>query len=228
MLRLVEELGYARRYFDDALIHAVRSRPATAFLAMLEPNAAYFLHEARIDGFPKPFLDHWRERNDPLFVYQYRDPRAVLLSQVNYLRRSHQGREFSNTPYHLMFSDVLLAQPTEQDALSVAIDTMGDYLTESFLGSVWMLHHPRVLTLTYEGLRSESAAADVARLMAHLAITGDAPSIAARLYDPDQRTFHRGAPYGWRDVYTPDQIARFERRYGHLLDIYGYPRQAAT
>jgi hypothetical protein len=225
-LRLIEELGYQRRYFDNALIRAVRAEPAAQFLSRLEPNAAYFLHEARIDGFPKQFLDHWRAHNDPLFLYQFRDPRAVLLSQVNYLRRGHQGREFSNTAYHLMFSDVLLDQPTERDALSVAIDTMGDYLTESFLGSVWMLHHPRVLCLTYERLRSESAAGDVARVLAHLGITGDPDNIASRLYDPSQRTFHRGTADGWKEVYTPEQIAAFERRYGHLLDIYGYPREA--
>lgn len=227
ILRLVEQLGYVRRYFDDPLRDAVRRDTAPQFLTRLEPNAAYFLHEARIDGFPRQFLDHWRAHNDPLFIYQYRDPRAVLLSQVNYLRRSHQGREFSNTPYHLMFSDVLSAQPTEGDALSVAINTMGDYLKQSFLGSVWMLHHPNVLTLSYERLRDDAKnVAEVSRALRFLGLDGDARAIAANLYDPSQRTFHRGTAGGWKDVYTAEQLRRFESRYGHLLDIYRYARHA--
>jgi hypothetical protein len=234
VLRLVEELGYRRRYFDDEMTRRVRSGPAEAFLATLEPNAAYFLHECPISGMPPQFLDHWRERNDPLFVYQYRDPRAVLLSQVNYLRRRHRSGEFSNLPYHLLFSDVVQAQPTEGDALSVAIDCMADYLCQSFLGSVWMLHHPKVLRLTYEGLvgpeggGSRAAQLEaVERVLRHLGIDGDIEAIASRLYDPSQRTFHRGTAHGWKDVYTPEQIRRFERRYGHLLDVYGYRREFA-
>jgi hypothetical protein len=234
ILKLVEELGYHRRYFDDVLTRRVRSEPAETFLAGLEPNAAYFLHECPIAGMPRPFLDHWRAHGDPHFIYQYRDPRAVLLSQVNYLRRSHRGGEFSNVPYHLMFSDVLQAQPTERDALSVAIDCMGDYLGGSFFDSVWMLHHPRVLPLTYERLVGSDGGGsradqlhDIERVLQHLGIRGDPERIASRLYDPTQRTFHRGTADAWREVYTPEQLRRFEQRYGHLLDTYGYRRDAA-
>jgi hypothetical protein len=233
ILLLIEALGYQRRYFDDALIAKVRVEPPAVFMAGLEPNAAYFLHECPLDGFPRQFLEHWRASNDPLFVYQHRDPRAVLLSQVNYLRRSHRGREFSNTAYHVMFSDVLAAQPTESDALSVAIDCMGDYLLKSFLGSVWMLHHPNVLSLNYERLVGAEGGGsaieqseEVARLLHHLGIEGNPQQIAARLYDPSQRTFHRGNANGWQQIYTREQIERFESRYGHLLDVYGYPRAA--
>jgi hypothetical protein len=234
VLRLIEALGYQRRYFDDVLIPKVRIEPPAVFLAGLEPNAAYFLHECPVDGFPRNFLEHWRANNDPLFVYQYRDPRAVLLSQVNYLRRSHRGREFSNTAYHVMFSDVLAAQRTERDALSVAIDCMGDYLLKSFLGSVWMLHHPNVLTLSYERLVGAEGggsaleqAGEVARLLQHLGIEGNPQQIAARLYDPSQRTFHRGTADSWKQLYTREQLEQFESRYGHLLDIYSYPRASA-
>ncbi len=234
ILRLVEALGYRRRYFDDALITMVRTHPPDVFLAGLEPNGAYFLHECPIDGFPRTFLDHWRANDDPLWVYQYRDPRAVLLSQVNYLRRSHRGRDFSNTAYHVMFSDVLAAQPTERNALSVAIDCMGDYLLASFLGSVWMLHHPKVLSLSYERLvgaegggSARAQTEEVVRLLRHLGIDANAPQVASRLYDPSQRTFHRGTADGWKQVYTQEQLERFESRYGHLLDIFCYPRSAA-
>lgn len=225
ILRLIEELGYTRRYFDEPLRQAVRGQSAETFFASLEPNAAYFLHEAPIHGFPPHVLDYWRTHDDPRFIYQYRDPRALLLSLVNYLRRSHQSREFSNTPEHLMFSEILSAQATEHDALSVAIDTMGRMLEESFLGSVWMLHHPRVLSLTFECLRSKAEALDeVSRVLRFLGLEGDAQQIASRLYDPSQRTFHHGDPDRWSEIYTPNLLRRFESRYGHLLDTYGYRR----
>ena len=230
-LRLVEELGYRRRYFDDDMLESARRDPAEQFLGRFEPRAAYFLHECRIDRFPRPFLDHWRETWDPTFIYQYRDPRAVLLSQVNYLRGSHQRKTFSNTPYHLVFSDALRAQASERDALDVAIHCMGEYLEESFLGSVWMLHHPKVLRLRYERLAGGRGGGndaeqleEVRRAIQHLGLAGDASQIASRLYDTSQPTFHRGTIDGWREVYTPRQLELFERRYGHLLDAYGYPR----
>lgn len=230
-LRLVEELGYQRRFFDDPMLESVRRDPPEQFLATFEPGAAYFLHECRADRIPRPLLDHWREQWDPTFIYQYRDPRAVLLSQVNYLRGSHRRGTFSNTPYHLVFSDALKAQPTERDALDVAIRGMGEYLEESFLGSVWMRYHPKVLQLRFEHLAGGRGGGsdaeqleEVERALRHLGQAGDAKQIASRLYDPSQPTFHRGTIDAWRDVYTPEQLELFERRYGHILDAYAYPR----
>ena len=230
-LRLVEELGYQRRFFDERLIRSARQDPPETFLSSLEPGAAYFLHECRLDGFPPELLLHWRETNDPRFIFHYRDPRAVLLSQVNYLRRRHRRGSFSNTPYHLIFSDILQAVEQEGEALTRALHCMGDYLCQSFLGSVWMLQHPRVLPLSYERLAGASAGGSdadqleqVEATLRHLDLAGDAAAIASRLYDPTQPTFHRGRVYGWRDVYTSAQVLLFEQRYAHLLDIYGYPR----
>ena len=93
ILRLIEEIGYERRYFDDALIKSAQRDPADVCLGRLEPNAAYFLHECRIDKFPRQFLDHWRGHGVPLFVYQYRDPRAVLLSHAGEVLGEHADAE---------------------------------------------------------------------------------------------------------------------------------------
>ncbi len=231
LLRLVEELGYHRRYFEDELIEAAQSDSGEEFVQKMAPDAAYFLHECPVERFPHALLNHWRETRDPKFVYMYRDPRAVLLSQVNYLRRAHRGQTFSNTPYHLVFSDVLQAQPSESDALSVAIDCMGDYLTKNFLDSVWMLHHPQVIRVRYEsvvgaegGGSAEEQSQTLANVLARLGVANDPASIAPKLYDPAQRTFHRGRIDSWREVYSEQQLRVFEQRYGHLLDTYGYAR----
>ena len=126
---------------------------------------------------------------------------------------------------------MLCAQPDERAALDIALHCMGDYLLESFLGSVWMLHHPKVLSLRFERLAGAKGGGndaeqreDVARTLAHLGLAGDAQKIAERLYDPSQPTFHHGTIDRWREVYTPAQLRHFEQRYGHLLDIFSYPK----
>jgi len=232
-LRLIEELGFHRRYFEDDMLECVERDPAETFLGKMEPGAAYFLHECRLDRFPRHLFDHWREHGDPVFIYQYRDPRAVLLSEVNYLRRQHRGSSFSNTTYHLAFSDALCAQANQGDALDIALHCMGDYLTESFLGSVWMLHHPEVHRVTYESLVGERGGgtdveqvAEVARLIRRLGLSADETKVASRLFDSGQRTFHRGQVDAWREIYAPRQLRLFESRYGHILDAYGYHREA--
>jgi len=233
-LRLIEELGYERRYFEGEMRSLAYTATPTTFLSRFAPRAAYFLHECKVDQLSRDLLLHWREHDDPKFIFQYRDPRAQLLSQVNYLRERHVRKTFSDVPYHLVFSDVLRAQETERDALGIALHCMGDYLESTFLQSVWMLHHPQVLSLGYERLVGErgggTAAAqtrEVQRVLDHLGLQGDAEAIAARLYDPSQPTFHRGVASAFQDVYTAEQLSFFEARYGHLLDIYGYSRLAS-
>lgn len=230
-LRLIEELGYERRSFEGAMRgRAGTDLPAT-FLSRLAPRSACFLHGCKVDQLSQALLLHWREHDDPKLIFQYRDPRAQLLSQVNYLRERHVRKTFSGAPGPLVFSDVLRAQETERDALGIALHCMGDHLESTFLDSVWMLHHPQVLSVSHERLAGErgggTAAAqtrEVQRVLDHLGVQGDAGAVAARLCDPSQPTFHRGVANAFEDAYTAEQLSFFEARYGHLLDIYDYSR----
>lgn len=229
MRRLVEELGYAMAFFDEEDVErAHRDNPAS-FLSSLPVDAAFFLHDLPIDRFPRPVLEHWRATGIPPLLFHHRDPRAVLLSEVNYLRGEARDGAFSRTSEHLLAADALAACEDESEALDVGMRLLADSLQASYRQSAWMLFHPRVCRTTYEGLVGPRGGGSVAeqeaqvgRVMAHVGVTGNPESVASRLYDPTQRTFHRGVAERWRSVYRPEQLAAFEQLHGALLETYGY------
>ncbi len=231
--RLLEELGYRPTTMDRGLLDAAEEDDVSTFLSRLAPDAAYFFSGLTIEMIPPPLLAHWRQTGQPPILFNYRDPRAVLLSQVNYLLGKARSGGFTETRFHLVYSDILKAQPDESAALDVAIRTMGGYLRQSFESSQWLLFHPRACRLTYERLvgargggSDEAQQRLVAEVMAHLGMAAhggaEVAAVAARLYDPEKRTFSRGQADAWRGVYTSAQLRAFERRYGDLLDLYGY------
>ncbi|HEX2222692.1 MAG TPA: hypothetical protein VHN15_00650 [Thermoanaerobaculia bacterium] len=230
--KLMTQLGYTPTTMDEALLDSAEGDDAQTFLGRLEPGAAYFFSGLTIRMVPPPLLRHWRASGQPPILFNYRDPRAVLLSQVNYLLGKSQGG-FTETSYHMVYSDILRAQPDEAAALDVAIRTMGDYLRQSFESSQWLLFHPRACRMSYErlvGSRGGGSDAEqlrtVAAVMDHLGIRDRDPAeVAGQLYDTGQRTFFRGQADAWREVYTPDQLRAFHRRYADLLELYGYERE---
>ncbi len=229
MKRLMEEMGYEVTDPETGVTEAAKTQDPETFLSALKPNSAYFFHALPIHTFPLGLLQHWRKTGSPPVYYNYRDPRAVLLSQVNYLLQRNRAQAFTETRYHLLFSDILQAQKTEAAALDVAIECMADYLNDNFLGSLWMLHHPRVCRVSYERLvgpsgggTAESHAAEVNRVLAHANSRLNPDQLSSRLYDPTQRTFHRGQAYAWKDVYSQAQLRAFNEKYRHLLKLYGY------
>jgi hypothetical protein len=235
--RFLEELGYRPTTMDRDLLDAAEEDDVSTFLSRLAPDVAYFFSGLTIEMIPPPLLAHWRQTGQPPILFNYRDPRAVLLSQVNYLLGKARSGDFTQTRFHLVYSDILRAQPDESAALDVAIRTMGAYLRQSFESSLWLLFHPRACRLSYERLvgargggSDEEQHALVAEVMGHLGIAPRGPAeiavVAARLYDPHKRTFTRGQADAWRSAYTPAQLRAFERRYGDLLDLYGYPSGA--
>lgn len=229
MKRLLEEMGYDVTNPDTRVTEAAETQNPETFFSALKPNTAYFFHALPIHTFPVNLLQHWRKTGTPPIFYNYRDPRAVLLSQVNYLLEKSRAQAFTETRYHLVFADILRAQKTPAAALDLAIQCMTDYLTDNFLSSLWMLHHPQVCQVSYERLvgpagggSAEIQAAEVNRVLAHAHSQVNLDRILPRLYDPTQRTFHRGQAHAWRDSYSPAQLQAFNDKYRHLLELYGY------
>lgn len=227
--RLMEELGYDIAFFDDEDVERAHREDGGQFLSSLPVGAAFFLHDLPIDQFPRPVLDHWRTTGDPPLLFHHRDPRAVLLSKVNYLRGEGRDGAFSRTSEHLLAADALTACEDESAALGVGIRLLADSLQASYRQSAWMLFHPRVCRTSYERLvgprgggTTEEQEAEVARVMSHVGATGDPRVVAGRLYDPTQRTFHKGLAERWRSVYRPEQLVEFDRLHGGLLELYGY------
>ena len=229
MKRLLEEMGYDVTNPDASVTEAAEAQNPETFLSALKPNTAYFFHALPIHTFPVNLLQYWRKTGTPPIYYNYRDPRAVLLSQVNYLLQKNCAQSFTETRYHLIFSDILQAQKTEAAALDLAIQCMTDYLNDNFLSSLWMLHHPQVCQVSYERLvgptgggTEESQAAEVKRVLAHANSRVNPDRLLPRLYDRTQRTFHRGQAHAWKESYSQAQLQAFNDKYRSLLELYGY------
>ena len=215
-----------QRFLGDE--HAILADPA----ALLElcfggfgSDTAVFLHglDASTDLSEAPAF------GDTPIVFNYRDPRAVLVSFVHYLT-SGAREEFTRISGYVELSEMLERLSGPEERLAFVMKYVPNYLNGAFLGNAWLLEHPRVLCVSYEALvggrgggSEERQLAAVAGLMDHLGVAADARDVAARLYDTGSRTFRKGSVESWRDEFTPQLTQTFEAKYGEILRTYGYP-----
>ncbi|MFF3861223.1 hypothetical protein [Streptomyces sp. NPDC002209] len=55
----------------------------------------------------------------------------------------------------------------------------------------------------------------------------DPATVADSLFNPHSFTLNKGRTGRWRETFSPAHVERFESRFGHLLDSFGYPRRGA-
>jgi hypothetical protein len=181
----------------------------------------------QIDG---AFLREWEETGEPRIIFNYRDPRDMTLSLVNFL--SHRTKNGLSAPsFHPVFSRILLAKNSLEERLTYALtDTSFPCRPEDFNQLLWLLHHPGVCKVTFEELvgaegggSAESQAAAVARLTSFLGATGLAPAeITGSLFNTEAFSFYKGQIGGWREVFTAEHRRLAEQRFGQVLPLYGY------
>lgn len=145
-------------------------------------------------------------------TYIYRDPRDALLSAYDYGRRIIEERGRTNAFSHL-------------DTFDKAIDFMRDYMPE---WEVWMtLAAPDIFR--YEDVLADFDA-EVKRLTTFLEVDSEDPAIKAAIEKnrpkaAAQKTgthFHKGKVGRFREVFSPEQIARCEEIFGPWLVRMGY------
>lgn len=202
----------------------------TNFLAKFPENTAFFFHGMALDHIPLGLAERWTHNHQPPILFHYRDPRAVLVSLVNYLLRRSTGKGFSRTTYQIMLADLLQQTPAEE-RLARVMTCYPEYFQVNFERQQWLLHHPSVCKTHFEALVGERGGGDaqqqrnaIQRVMQHCRIDGDPNAAADQLFDPSQRTFHKGQAHAWRDVFRDQDLALFNQRFGHILDAYEYPR----
>jgi hypothetical protein len=161
-------------------------------------------------------------------VFNYRDPRAVLVSFVHDLTDGAR-EDFTRISGYVELSEMLKRLPTLEGRLCFVMKFVPNYLKGAFLGNAWLLRDPRALCVSYEALvgsrgggSEDGQVSTVASLMEHLGVEGDPRAIADRLYDTGSRTFRRGNVAGWQDEFTPAVEGIFYEKYREILDTYGY------
>ncbi|UJW29917.1 sulfotransferase domain-containing protein [Saccharothrix sp. AJ9571] len=213
----------------ELIVQALRCTASTSFSETPE-NTCWILPEldvTRVDG---AFLKEWHETGCPKIVFMYRDPRDATLSMVNFLlgKTSKGYGKFSD---FTMFHEILASKKTLAEQVSYALSDPSFPGINDHERMLWLLHHPRVCTVSFEDLIGPSGSgsasaqeASVARILEFLGRDDDPEKLCTSLYRRDSFTFYKGQIGSWREEYTPENRATAAARFADVLTSYGYDR----
>ncbi|WP_331875721.1 hypothetical protein [Longimicrobium sp.] len=172
------------------------------------------------------FLSEWRRTGAPRMVYNYRDPRAQLVSMIRFLVESDDV--FGEQGAVQVYRPILRSLGSMDRMLSFAISDREFPYREAYRQNKWLLYHPDVLKLRFEDLVGEEGGgsravqhAAVERWARFLAVDVPAEQLTASLFG-GTRTFHEGRTDSWRDAFQEHHLRAFEREFGDVLEDYGY------
>jgi len=172
------------------------------------------------------FLNGWRRTGAPYMVYNYRDPRAQLVSMIRFLVESDVV--FDEQPPVQVYRPILRSLGSMDRMLSFAISDRAFPYREAYRQNKWLLYHPNVLKLRFEDLVGEEGGgsrpiqdAAVERWARFLAVNVPTEQLTEGLFG-GTRTFHEGRTDSWRDVFKEHHLRAFEREFGDVLVDYGY------
>ena len=179
---------------------------------------------AKIDG---RFLPEWYETGQPRIIFNYRDPRDVLLSMVNFLS-SKTAAGVSNLSEFQVFARILEALPAMQERLTYSVADPAFPGNADFERHLWLLHHPDVCKMSFEELigprgggSAELQQEAVRRIAGFLSSPTDPERITDRLFNEDSFSFFRCIG-SWRKDFDAVSEGVFASRYGKILEAYGY------
>jgi hypothetical protein len=214
---------------DAGLAGQAHRRAVGSDFAETPPGVCWVINQFDITRLDGHFLREWTETGEPRIIFNYRDPRDMLLSMVNFLC-GKTGRGFSNYNDFLVFSDILKSKATLEDQLAYALADPSFPTLRDHQRMLWLLHHPNVCKTSFEELvgpqgggSAEARARALTRVFEFLGITGKDPAdVADQLFNPDVFSFYRGQIGGWRESFTPALRRLADDRFGEILRLYGY------
>lgn len=221
---------YSRELIDTGLVREAYRRSAGSSFAETPPGVCWTFHEFDLKKIDGSFLREWAETGEPRIVFNYRDPRDLILSLINFLcGQTSQGlSSFNNLP---VFSDILLAKSSLEEKITYALtDESFPCQVSDFKRLLWLLHHPGVCKVSFEELvgpggggSAESQLNATARLLDFLGASSRSPEdLAGSLFNPHAFSFFRGQIGTWRDAFTDANRRLAEERFGEVLTLYGY------
>lgn len=201
--------------------HSIEDTPSKTCMITQE------LPLGRTDGL---FIKHWNRTGKPAIIFNYRDPRDVKLSFINYLTGKTASGEHDGYAEYFVYEKILHALADDDERLMHAILDPGFPGHRDFEESLWMLKHPGVCKVSYEELvgasgggSDEKQLAAVARVLEHLGIEEEPDKVSQGIYTSKSRTFHKGRIGKWRTAFKPEHHRAFNKRFSDLLKLYGYP-----
>jgi hypothetical protein len=210
------------------LVERARSRTVSTDFADTPPGVCWIFIEFDVKKIDGRFLREWAQTGEPKIIFNYRDPRDIVISMINFLT-GKTGNGIGNFSEFGIFSRILDSLPSLEDQLTYAL-LDPSFPSQGDLGRMfWLLNHPSVCKVSFEELvgpqgggTADGQQNAVRRVTEFLGIDTDIDAILPRLYHRGSFSFFRGQAHTWQDVFTPYHRSLAERRYGELLPHYGY------
>jgi Sulfotransferase domain len=229
-IRLEQPLStwYTRAMVEAGFIEQVHKRAVGTDFADTPSNVCWVFNQFDITKLDGHFLREWTQTGQPKIIFNYRDPRDMVLSMVNFLC-GKTGRGFSNYNDFLVFSDILNGKPTFEDQLTYALTDPSFPLQQDMRRMLWLLNHPNVCKTSFEDLvgargggSDELQAKTLAQIFDFLGVGADPAAVSAQLFNPEVFSFYKGQIGGWRDAFTGEHRRLAQERFGDVLRLYGY------
>jgi hypothetical protein len=235
-IRLAQPLvpWYSREMVDSGFIHEVHRRAAGSEFADTPAGVCWVFNQFDIKLLDGNFLREWSQTGEPKIIFNYRDPRDVVLSMVNFLS-DRTGRGFSNYHDFLVFSRILKSRDSLAGQLAYALTDPSFPGQRDLSHMIWLLNHPDVCKTSFEELvgpqgggTAQAQASALRRVLDFLGVPGVAPAdVAGGLFNPGVFSFYKGQIGGWREAFTPELRRMAEDRLGDLLRLYGYAGESS-
>lgn len=171
------------------------------------------------------FVWSWGRTSVPAIVYGYRDPRAQIISMIEFLSRSDY---VTTIPMVQIYRPILQGLGSMDRMLSFAISDPAFPFRDAYRQNRWMLHHPGVLKLRFEDVVGEEGGGCRMRQQAaieswanFLAVDVPVEKLSEGLFG-NTKTFNKGRVDAWRDVFKEHHLRAFEHEFGDVLADYGY------
>jgi len=235
-IRLAQPLvtWYSREMIDSGFIEQVHRRTVGSDFADTPAGVCWVVNQFDIRRLDGHFLREWSQTGEPKIIFNYRDPRDVLLSMVNFLT-DRTGKGFSNYNDFLVFSRILKSKASLEEQLAYALTDPSFPARRDLAHMIWLLNHPDVCKTSFEELigprgggTAQAQAGALRRVFEFLGVTSTEPGdVSGVLFNPDVFSFYRGQIGGWREAFTPELERLAEDQLGDLLRLYGYHRAAS-
>jgi hypothetical protein len=220
---------YSVELINTELVAQTVRRTAGSDFAQTPPGVCWVFNEFDIKKLDGHFLREWARTGEPRIIFNYRDPRDMILSMVNFLA-GRTGRGFSNFGDFDVFSAILQAKPGLPEQLTYALTDPSFPCHTDMERVVWLLNHPNVCKTSFEELvgppgggSAQARAQALERILSFLGITGITPDdVAEKLFNRESFSFYRGQIGGWREDFGPEHRRLAEAAFGTVLPLFGY------
>ena len=221
---------YSRAMVETGFIEEVHRRAVGSDFADTPANVCWVFNQFDITKLDGHFLREWVETGEPRIIFNYRDPRDMILSMVNFLC-GKTGRGFSNYNDFMVFSEILKSKATFGEQLAYALtDPSFPPAHPDMRSMAWLLNHPNVCKTSFEDLvgprgggSAEVQARALTRIFGFLGVSdANTRDVAGQLFNPEVFSFYKGQIGGWRTAFTPEHQRLALERFGDVLRLYGY------